>query len=288
MKSLISEAAIDPSRLIVVTDLDGTLLDFDNYSFEPAKPAMRLLRKLGVPVICCSSKTSKEIEYWRRRLQLRTPFIVENGAAVFVPADQFQNIRGEHSRRGPYLVSELGPVRSRIKAVFDEVRKELRVNITGFSDMELSTVKSLCGFATIRQARIAADREYSEPFIFPHRTGEKTIAQVLKRFEKYRLKVIRGRRFFHLVGDINKGRAIRVLRGMYDEIGQAREQSIGIGDSKNDLEMLMTVDFPVLVMAKNRRYDQDVRAKINPMLAGAPGPDGWGRAIRFLLSRCTQ
>jgi len=48
--------------------------------------------------------------------------------------------------------------------------------------------------------------------------------------------------------------------------------------------MLNVVDFPVLVMAKNRRYDAGVKARVNPILAGAVGPRGWNRAIEMLLS----
>jgi len=234
MKSHISKAAIDPSKLMVVTDLDGTLLDFENYSFQPAKPALRLLRKLGVPVICCSSKTSKEIEYWRRKLNLRTPFIAENGAAVFLPSDQFGELRGEFVHRGRNLVREFGPARSKLRAVFEKVRRESRVEMTGFRDMDMSMVKSLCGFASIQQAKNPANREYSEPFVFPGRIDDNTISDVLARFKKHKLKVIRGRRFFHLVGDIDKGRAVEFLKCMHNEIGQAREQTIGIGDGIND------------------------------------------------------
>lgn len=284
MKSRISKAAIDPSKLMVVTDLDGTLLDFENSTFDPAMPALRLLRKLGVPVICCSSKTSKEIEYWRRKLGLRAPFIAENGAAVFLPTDQFGGLRGEFIRRDQYLLREFGPIRSKLRTVFEKVRRETRVRITGFSDMDMSTVKSLCGFATIQQAKVAADREYSEPFVFPGHIDDSTISDVLAQFKEHQLKVIRGRRFLHLVGDIDKGRAVEFLKCKYNEIGQAKEQTIGIGDSTNDLEMLNVVDYPVLVMAKNRRYNADVKARIDPILAGAAGPKGWNRAIEMLLS----
>jgi mannosyl-3-phosphoglycerate phosphatase len=287
MKSHISKAAIDPSKLMVVTDLDGTLLDFENYTFKPANPALRLLRKLGVPVICCSSKTSKEIEYWRRKLSLCSPFISENGAAVLLPIDHFGSLRGEFIRRGQYLVREFGPARSKLRTVFEKVRRESRVPITGFSDMDLSTVKSLCGFATMQQAKIAADREYSEPFVFPSHIDDNTISDLLAQFKEHQLKVIRGRRFFHLVGDIDKGRAVEFLKCRYSEIGQAKEQSIGIGDSTNDLEMLNVVDFPVLVMAKNLRYNADVKTRIDPILAGAVGPEGWNRAIKMLLSHQT-
>jgi mannosyl-3-phosphoglycerate phosphatase len=286
MRSRISRQASDPLNILVITDLDGTLLDFHDYSFAPAEPALRMLRRLGVPVICCSSKTSREIKYWRRELKLRDPFICENGAAVFFPANRFANYRGRLVVRGSHLVKEMGLRKSRIRAVFEKVRRETSIEMVGFSDMEIATVKSLCGFKTMRQAKMAADREYSEPFIFPPRVKEDegTIEKVLIRFKELGLNVIRGRRFFHLIGDTDKGRAVRFLKNFYSEIDQPKSVTIGIGDSTNDLEMLEAVDIPVLVMGKNRRYDPVVRGRVDPLLAGAPGPSGWRRALEKLLS----
>ena len=34
-------------KLVIFTDLDGTLLDRNTYSFEPALPALRLIRQKG-------------------------------------------------------------------------------------------------------------------------------------------------------------------------------------------------------------------------------------------------
>ncbi len=286
MKYRISERHIDPSKLIVVTDLDGTLLDFDDYSFESALPAIAMLRKHKVPIVCCSSKTSAEIRYWRNKLKLLDPFICENGAAVFFPADRFRRLPGKLSIRGRYVVKELGPPKSRIREVFEVVRLETRIGITGFSDMKLSTIKSLCGFKTNHEAKIASRREYSEPFVFPAGAqDEASVNLVLNRFAKSGLRVIRGRRFFHLVGVIDKGRAVELMLSMYAATGESRDVTVGLGDGKNDLEMLRTVDFPVLVMGKNRRYDREVRANVRPLLAGAPGPVGWRRAIEKLLAK---
>src|SRR4030042_1090542 len=72
-------------RILVFTDLDGTLLDHRNYSFEPARPALRLLRESGIPLIICTSKTRAEVEEIRAALGNTDPFVVENGGAVFVP-----------------------------------------------------------------------------------------------------------------------------------------------------------------------------------------------------------
>ena len=50
------------SRLLVFTDLDGTLLDYDTYAFDAAEPALDRLRRERIPFVLCSSKTRAEIE----------------------------------------------------------------------------------------------------------------------------------------------------------------------------------------------------------------------------------
>jgi HAD superfamily hydrolase (TIGR01484 family) len=76
-------------KTIIYTDLDGTLLDEKSYSFLDAAPALRAAQAKGIPVIFCSSKTSAEIARIRQQLEVRDPFIVENGAAIFTPTGYF-------------------------------------------------------------------------------------------------------------------------------------------------------------------------------------------------------
>ena len=49
------------SRLIVITDVDGTLIDQRTYSYELSLPAVRRLQAKRIPVVLCSTKTSAEI-----------------------------------------------------------------------------------------------------------------------------------------------------------------------------------------------------------------------------------
>ena len=49
-------------HLLVFTDLDGTLLDHETYSFELALPAIDVLKEKNIPLIFCTSKTRAEIE----------------------------------------------------------------------------------------------------------------------------------------------------------------------------------------------------------------------------------
>jgi mannosyl-3-phosphoglycerate phosphatase len=80
---------LNAKRLIVFTDLDGTLLDQVTYSYRASLPALRKLQALKMPVILCSSKTRAEIEPLWRELILEDPFIVENGGAIYFLPEYF-------------------------------------------------------------------------------------------------------------------------------------------------------------------------------------------------------
>jgi mannosyl-3-phosphoglycerate phosphatase len=79
------------NKVIIFTDLDGTLLDYDTYSFEKALPALQLLRERDIPLIISSSKTAKEVVFYREQLENDHPFISENGGGIFIPKDYFKS-----------------------------------------------------------------------------------------------------------------------------------------------------------------------------------------------------
>ncbi|MCZ7625281.1 MAG: HAD-IIB family hydrolase [Candidatus Methylomirabilis sp.] len=80
---------MDGVDLVIFTDLDGTLLDYKTYSFDPARDALEKVRQRGIPLVLCTSKTRAEVARYRQRLNNDDPFIVENGGAAFIPAGYF-------------------------------------------------------------------------------------------------------------------------------------------------------------------------------------------------------
>ena len=81
--------AMDKPKLLIFTDLDGTLLDHYTYLWEDAIPALEKLFLFDIPVILCTSKTKDESVYFRGQIGLDHPFIVENGAAIYSPLGYF-------------------------------------------------------------------------------------------------------------------------------------------------------------------------------------------------------
>src|SRR6516162_3914161 len=76
-------------KLVIFTDLDGTLLDHQDYRWTAAQPALRALARAHCPLIVVTSKTRAEVGPILLALARREPFVVENGGAIYIPAGYF-------------------------------------------------------------------------------------------------------------------------------------------------------------------------------------------------------
>ena len=72
-------------RVVVVTDIDGSLLEPGTRSLHEERAALEFLTARGIPLVINSSRTRAEIERLHQTLRLQTPFISEQGSALFVP-----------------------------------------------------------------------------------------------------------------------------------------------------------------------------------------------------------
>lgn len=268
-------------RIMVISDLDGTLLDSETYSSTAAGPALEALKKKGACLVLASSKTRAELEPIRERLGHRGPFIVENGGALFVPSNIFSTSPASAMTRDGYEVVQFGTPYSRLRAALKEIATVLKIEIQGFGDLSIEQVAKLTEL-THDEAMLAKQREYDEPFVLINDT---LIESVCREAAARGLTCTRGGRFYHLLGPNDKGTACRVLLQRCRRqlaASQRRLYAVGIGDSANDVPMLTAVDQPILVQRADGTYDPTVYM---PNLIHAPGigPVGWNAAVLNIL-----
>lgn len=264
---------------LVFTDLDGTLLDHDTYDFTAAKPVLDELRSRSIPVIICSSKTRAEIEIYRQRMNLNNPFISENGAAIFLPGDRF-NLHGiNFVRKTPYRVIELGVPYADLCAIWENLKNKENLTMEGFSEMTTDDIIAHTNLSP-EEARLAAKREYSEPFMF---SGTSDQFDILDRHVQEKgLTITRGGRFFHLIGPNDKGRAVQIVAGIYaNTYPDKKIRTVGLGDSANDIPMLQQVDIPVVIRKKTGEWERI--EGIDAIYSDKPAPLGWAEAILSIL-----
>jgi len=270
-------------HLLVFTDLDGALLDYETYSFELALPAIKALKDKNIPLIFCTSKTKAEIEEVKLQLDNTHPFIPENGGAIFVPKTYFSQKFNFSREDSNYFIIELGTPYAKLREAFKHIGILLPGKLIGFGDLSAEEVAHLCSFSS-EQAELAKQREYDEPFILEDKASE---AEIKERADNLNLQITHGGRFYHLTGQNDKGKAVLILKDMYKDICRGKSESlktIALGDSFNDKSMLEVVDYPILIQKPDGNYDPSIKLD-NLILASGYGPSGWSDAVLKLLNK---
>ncbi len=234
------------TKIVLFTDLDGTLLD-EKYDYRKIAPIISQLLALDVAIVFCSSKTRAEIEFYREKIGITDPFIAENGAAVFIPKNYFHLNYSYTKETRRYYVIELSIPYSIVRKKLTEVKMKTAANIVGFGDVTLEEIAKDAALS-LSLAKLAKKREYDEPF----KIVEGNEKEILCEIKKASLSYTKGNRYFHVVGVGDKGKATIILRDLYARVF-GRIATFGIGDSPNDLAMLQAVDTPFLVRKTPRQ-----------------------------------
>ena len=172
-----------------------------------------------------------------------------------------------------------------IRALSD-IRKSLSLSVKGFSDMDVDEISRLTGLSA-KAARLAAMREYDEPFIFE---GEipSDLRPLYESAGGRGLMIVSGGRFYHLLGNNHKGDAMARIESWYNMQyyvdGHGRIPTVALGDSPNDFPMLMRADFPVLIRSDHDFSDLKIKIP-NLKTTEYPGPKGWNKAVLNILSK---
>jgi mannosyl-3-phosphoglycerate phosphatase len=152
-------------RLLVITDLDGTLLDHTTYAFAAARPALDALDARAVPLVIATSKTRPEVEEVAAAIGGHPILIVENGGAVLMPAVHALHADAACGRED--TVIELGVARSGLVRQLAEIAAETGARIRGFAQLSIAEIGRLTGLPP-QGARLARERQYDEPFLLEY------------------------------------------------------------------------------------------------------------------------
>lgn len=264
--------------MVIFTDLDGTLLDHESYSFRMALPALDLLRRRKVAVVPVSSKTASEIRMWMRQLHVEGPFVLENGGGIVIPSGYFPfDVDGEAGGRGELRIS-LGLGIEEVRRALAEIAGELGVAVRGFGDMSPKEISNLTGLKGL-ELSFSMTREYDEPFLIE---GGYDIDLLVEAAARRGFRLIHGGRFYHLAGGCDKGKAIGILADLFRRM-DPHVTLVGLGDSPVDLSLFEAVDRPFVVQKRDGTYDPDIPEDAAERVNGI-GPQGWRMAIEALFA----
>ncbi|MBC52530.1 MAG: hypothetical protein CMQ34_01710 [Gammaproteobacteria bacterium] len=265
------------SKIIVVTDLDGTLLDHYNYSAEPALATIRKLQKRRIPLIFNTSKTLAECEALSEKLGLSDPFIVENGSATYYPKRRFRTAPSGATSHGVYWQVVAGLRHDDIQARLAPLKSDYQM--VALSDCSLGDICAATGL-NMTAAQRAQNRHFSEPLIW--RDSDDALARFRQALAGLGLTTLRGGRFLHVLGETDKGQALTAIQDVYRQT-QNDVVSIALGDGDNDIAMLQAADYPVLIRSPAHALPRLNSAR-PVIISDETGPAGWAASIKHLLA----
>jgi predicted mannosyl-3-phosphoglycerate phosphatase (HAD superfamily) len=186
-------------KIIFLTDLDGTLLNFNDFSFDTIRSNILEFIKDGIDIIPVSSKTRPEMIEFCTALGVSLPFIYENGAGFCSDA--------ETSNQNDVIV---GMSKDALIQIWDAyIPVELKANCKFLSEMDMTESSALLGLSG-KPLKLALARSYTALLKF---NGDKTALTLLNIYlQRAGLTLQKGGRIFCLSGLHNKASFIEKFR----------------------------------------------------------------------------
>ena len=250
-------------RYIVVTDLDGTLLNHKTYEYASALNAIAELKKREIPLILNSSKTNAEISEIRRQLDNKEPFICENGGVICGIGD----------------IQYLATPRKDFLARLSAIKKRRGFKYQGFSEVTVDDVMEWTGLDRT-SAKNAMQRSATEPLLW--QDTDSALNNLRQGLEKLNLQCVKGGRFHHVMGIFNKASCFKQLKKYYGQMWREEIGIVALGDSPNDLPILEQANHAIVIPSV--KGDNLKINNTSVYYATQPAPQGWQEGITTFLN----
>lgn len=267
------------SRPVIYTDLDGTLLDHDTYGLDRAGPVLRDILARGIPVIPVTSKTEAEVQLLCHDLEINGPFVVENGAAIWVPQTWGLSRPTGSATAAGYWCHVLGKSRGYIRGLLAGLAGEWSGRFHALSDMSVRQVCAVTGLDE-PSARRAQARHYSEALLWLGSATDRL--GFIQATAELGLEVVQGGRFLHVLAGGGKGVAMRWLHKKICSDLYSDAISIAAGDADNDLELLEAADHALVVRSPVHAPPKP-RKNSRCYLSTVEGPAGWAEGMQHII-----
>ncbi len=260
------------SKIIIFTDLDGTLLHNETFEFENIRQYIKNLLSKNISLIPNSSKTKTEILNFCHELEEELPFIAENGAAIYK-----MNLVNSDFPEKIILSRNKEEI---LNVFFKKIPKELISNCRFVLKLKKDEQLKIFGLSE-KQLSYASDREFSVPLIFKGNKAEKS--NLFRLSYKIGLTMQEGGRVINLSDKVSKSSAMKKVSRIFEKTEKQELKIIGVGDNFNDLDMLKSSDIACLVF--NEKFKLDTLNINNCLVSKKPAPEGWEEVVKMALEK---
>jgi mannosyl-3-phosphoglycerate phosphatase len=173
----------------------------------------RGFEKTEAALVMVTSKTISEVGLLHEELGFDDPFVFENGGGIAfrkaTPLSEYLiswGPRVNEFQKGGFAVLSLGTRYEVLVKSLAKISAEVGTPLFGFSAMSDEEVAKATGLPA-EQAAKARMRLFDEPFVMPE-SSPSLEAQIQDAAIRRGLAVVRGGRFWHLIGHAGQGKAV--------------------------------------------------------------------------------
>ena len=261
------------NKIIIFTDLDGTLLNEESFSFKQIITFIKNLLKLdNLFIFFISSKTKEEMINLRKKMNINVPLIYENGAGIYDL--KFCNLIKEPLKKNIVLAKQ------KIKEIKKKTNlfRGLKSSVRFLDSMDIKEIKTILGLPS-DEIQFAIDRKFSRLFLF---NGDDSFLKNLKiQASENSLSINKGGRVYSISDNFTKADAFKFVKNKIKK-NYPHSSFIGLGDSENDKKLLEAVDFACIIKNKNKKLN--LNKKTNFIFRSKyEAPFGWREIIKKVM-----
>ncbi len=263
----------------IFTDLDGTLLDNNNYSFGDLESFINKIKD-KVEIIYNTSKTFSEVLYLNRKLKINFPFIVENGSCIFFPKGYLENkdINKNFFKYENYFGYRLTNYTSNNFVDFFSNLKN-KYNFSFYSKLEEKKLAKITNL-NISEIRRSKKRLFTNPILWEDTEKNLLNFKIDISLHDKNLKILKGGRFLHILDNYDKGIALKKFIKIINPLNKTSLTTISLGDSENDISMLNITDYSCVIKSKKKK----IFLKNNKIYYSKnKAPNGWKESLEYIF-----
>ena len=264
---------------LIFSDLDGTFLHHQNYSYGKNDLVIEKLKKYNHQIIFNSSKTFSEIKLILKKLKLTMmPFSCENGATLYFPKTIFKKIKKSQSFENYWKINLTNKNSLKWYKILKKLKKDFYFELI----FDLSK-KDLLKLTNLKNIKQMLNRETSQLIIW--KDSKKKLDEFSRMIKmNYKGALNQGGRFIQISSPCNKRIATKEICHIYhDSFRDKYYQSfIALGDNKNDRDMLNFAKYPCVIKNKYAALLNLNSSKKNTYYSKKDAPSGWGESLKYV------
>ncbi len=270
----------DISKIIIMSDMDGTLLNSEKKIIEKDRKAIEKFISLGGKFTVSTGRTMESFEQYRSLLELKLPVVLYNGGIIY-------DYNLEKVMYAEYLPDDARKITQELADTMQEAGGEvLKIDKTYvFRNNYYQKIHTaLCGISPeYTELSKISDDEWLKVLFAMSPDDIPKMEEIIKEKNYSTVDFVKSSEIFieMLPHNISKGSALEVYRKLD---GMADFTFVAIGDFDNDIEMIVNADIGVCPA----NAEESVKKVSDIVLSESCDNGAVAELIEYIIEKCKR